>query len=340
MKRDTQEIAIFNLEYFLRFENFPGRAYRVTANFSVIIIIRWMFHQWCSVSPFFPRRFVPSRLPGSGSAETHFPSEEKRKNDATSIDQNRMTPRKKSSPDGNGTRGKCFFFFPSLSLSPPMCHQLATFRRAAFLLVVRVKWFFGGLVPVAIFSRRLPSPIERNSWNRITDKGVWYTGRNVNIKYSIPKVIYRTALPLKLLQSSFLFFLNLSIFILVLDRMKFLFVHQEDTFSPSSSNHLKNQSSIHFFKYHHLFNFPLHTKQLYSLVQLYLLFVSFPAKTPLPPHPSLTRTLHLPWQFQRDASNLRWTSRNFDEVSSIQARCSNQFRSIVYLRQGAPLQLD
>lgn len=162
----------------------------------------------------------------------------------------------------------------------------------------------------------------------------------MNIKYPIAKVIYRTALPLKLLQSSFLFFLNLSIFILVLDRMKFLFVHQEDTFSPSSSNHLKNQSSIHFSKYHHLFHFPLHTKQLYSLVQLYLLFVSFLAKTPLPPHPSLTRTLHLPWQFQRDASNLRWTSRNFDEVSSIQARCSNQFRSIVYLRQGAPLQLD
>lgn len=120
MKRNIQEIAIFNLEYFLRFENFPGRAYRVTANFSVIIIIRWMFHQWCSVSPFFPRRFVPPRLPGSGSAETHFPSEEKRKNDATSIDQNRMTPREKSSPDGNGTRGKCFFFFP-LFLSHPLC---------------------------------------------------------------------------------------------------------------------------------------------------------------------------------------------------------------------------
>lgn len=127
----------------------------------------------CSVSPFFPRRFVPPRLPGSGSAETHFPSEE-RKNDATSIDQNRMTPREKSLLDGNRTRSRKMFLF---SLSLPASHSPPTRRIPLCGLpsVVRVKWFFVGLVPVV--SRWLRSPIERNSWNRVCDKGVWYMGR-------------------------------------------------------------------------------------------------------------------------------------------------------------------
>lgn len=129
----------------------------------------------CSVSPFFPRRFVPPRLPGSGSAETHFPSEE-RKNDATSIDQNRMTPREKSSLEIEHARGKCFFFL-SLSLSASHAPPTRRIPLCGLPSVVRVKWFFVGLVPVAIVSRWLRSPIERNSWNRVSDKGVWYMGR-------------------------------------------------------------------------------------------------------------------------------------------------------------------
>lgn len=77
----------FDPKYFLGFENFLGRALFSNPeffddNYSLYVRKRRF--------PIFRASFCSS---GSGSAETHFPSEE-RKNDATSIDQNRMTPRK------------------------------------------------------------------------------------------------------------------------------------------------------------------------------------------------------------------------------------------------------
>lgn len=141
-----------------------------------------------------------------------------------------------------------------------------------------------------------------------------------NIKYSIAKVIY-TALTLKLFsfQSFFPFeFQFIKILVIVPDQIPI-------EISICSRRFLRLKINRRY----------IFLNITSSTVSRFLcFFVSSPAKTA--PHPfPLTRTLHLPWQFQRDASNLRWTSRNFDEVSSIQARCSNQFRSIVYLTQFA-----
>lgn len=122
MKRDTQEIAIFNLEYFLRFENFPGRAYRVTANFSVIIIIRWMFHQWVGVAfPHFSRVVLFLRaFPDLGQRKRIF---HRRKNGKTTrprsikIEWHRG---KKVRPMEMEHEENVSFFFP-LFLSHPLC---------------------------------------------------------------------------------------------------------------------------------------------------------------------------------------------------------------------------
>lgn len=143
----------FDPKYFLGFENFLGRALFSNPEFfddNYSLYVRKI-----GVSPFFARRFV---LPFcSGSAETHFPSEE-RKNDATSIDQNRMTPRKgkKFTRWKQNTLEENVSFFPSFH---PLCAIHSP--HSGLPSVVRVKWFFVGLAPVPIFSRWLRS--ERNS---------------------------------------------------------------------------------------------------------------------------------------------------------------------------------
>ena len=116
----------------------------------------------CSVSPFFPRCLILflRALPDLGQRKTHFPSEE-RKNDATPIDQNRMTPREKSSLDGNRTRSRKMFLFSlslSLSLPTPYAPPTRHIPPRGLPCVARVKWFFAGLVPAAIFSRSAALP--------------------------------------------------------------------------------------------------------------------------------------------------------------------------------------
>lgn len=207
----------------------------------------------CSVSPFFLRRFVPPRLPGSGSAETHFPSEE-RKNDATSIDQNRMTPREKSSLEIEHARGKCFFF---LSLSPPpMRHRLAAFRCAAFLLSFALNGFSWDsfLSLSSLVGYAPPSNETREIVSLIRGFDIWGEYKIFHRKS------YLHGFNIKIIFLPILFSLWVSVYHDTCNRPRSNSYWNFHLFIKTTSfSSFKNKSSIHFSKYHFFdcISFPL-----------------------------------------------------------------------------------
>lgn len=202
-----------------------------------------------------------------------------------------------------------------------MRHQLAAFRCAAFLLSFALNGFSWDsfLSLSSLVGYAPPSNETREIVSLIRGFDIWG-----EYKIFHRKSYLYTALTSKLFsfQSFFPFeFQFITILVIVPDQIPI----EISICSPRRRRFLR-------LKINRRYTFLNITSSTVS--RFLCFFVSSPAKTA--PHPfPLTRTLHLPWQFQRDASNLRWTSRNFDEVSSIQARCSNQFRSIVYLTQFA-----
>lgn len=164
------------------------------------------------------------------------------------------------------------------------------------------------------------APLRSNETRetRISDKGVWYMGRDVNIKYSIANVIYRAALPLKLFRSFFpspFKFQFITIFIILLDHQVpwNFYLQQQDNIEI----HLKINrfSKYHFFPFH-LFHFPFHTKQVYPLVQLYLSspprlrLVSTQDASPLPFNTDTSFTVAIStgcFQFTLDVAKLWWS---------------------------------
>lgn len=174
-------------------------------------MIRWTFHQRVGVAfPHFSRvvsfcSSAPCRIWVSGKRIFHRRNGKTTRPRSIKIEWHRG--KKVRWMEIEHARGKCFF---SLSLSPPTPYAPPTrhIPPRGLPCVARVKWFFAGLVPAAIFSRSAALPYDRTKLVKLVSltPGVWYMGRDVNIKYSIANVIYRAALPLKLFRSFFFFF--------------------------------------------------------------------------------------------------------------------------------------
>ena len=214
-----------------------------------------------------------------------------------------------------------FLFSLSLSLSPPPTrHQLATFRRAAFLVSLALNGFSRDSFLPLFSLVRLRSPIERNSWNSYLWQGGLIYGERREYKiFHRKRYLPRWSFTIKIIPILFFllllnFSLSRSIFIIVLDQIPWNFyLQQQDNIEIYLK--INRFSKYHFFPFH-LFHFPFHTKQVYPLVQLYLSspprlrLVSTQDASPLPFNTDTSFTVAIStgcFQFTLDVAKLWWS---------------------------------